>query len=100
MSIRPVDFNGMIQNTQGVTNQKVAEDHKPIVNQENLAVHLQHEAEEKAHQVSKKQETAKDSKLDPNGKGSSFQEDQKKHREKKEQTERSSLEGRLINILG
>ena len=49
MSIRPVDFNGMIQNTQGVTNQKVAEDHKPIVNQENLAVHLQHEAEEKAH---------------------------------------------------
>ena len=50
MSIRPVDFNGMIQNTQGVTNQKVAEDQKPIVNQENLSVHLQQEAQEKTHQ--------------------------------------------------
>lgn len=87
MSIRPVDFNGMIQNTQGVTNQKIAEDHKPILNQENLSVHLQQEAREKAHQVSAKQEITKDSKLDPNGKGNSFQENHKKHRNKQEQTD-------------
>ncbi|MCR4868274.1 MAG: hypothetical protein K5889_02205 [Lachnospiraceae bacterium] len=95
MSIRPVDFNGMIQNTQGVTDQKVAEDHKPIVNQENLSVHLQQEAQEKAHQVSAKQETAKDSKLDPNGKGNSFQDSKKKHHNKKEQADQEG-DGKVL----
>lgn len=36
MSIRPVDFNGMIQNTQEVSNTKAQEDNKLLVHQHNI----------------------------------------------------------------
>ena len=45
MSIRPVDFNGMIQNTVEVSNTRVAEEQRPAVQQEFMSMATQQEAE-------------------------------------------------------
>ena len=36
MSIRPVDFNGMIQNTSEVSHAKANEDNKGLIQQQNI----------------------------------------------------------------
>lgn len=36
MSIRPIDFNGMIQRTQDVSTLKQNEDNKPVMEQQNI----------------------------------------------------------------
>ena len=65
MSIRPVDFNGMIQNTQEVGNNRASEEHRPVVHQENIAQQTQDEVQQLTHQVTDMQETAEDAALDP-----------------------------------
>ncbi|MGN0141323.1 MAG: hypothetical protein ACI4AD_03785 [Roseburia sp.] len=51
MSIRPVEFNGMIQRTQDVSNMKQAEDNRPVVEQHNIQVQQQKQEDRLAHQV-------------------------------------------------
>ena len=45
MDIRPIDFNGMIQNTVEVSNTRVAEEQRPAVQQEFMSMATQQEAE-------------------------------------------------------
>lgn len=73
MSIRPVDFNGMIQNTHEVAHAKAQEDSKPAVMQENATVAVARNEERTSHQVN---ETSNESEgqfrwgdRDGNGKG-------------------------------
>lgn len=95
MSIRPVDFNGMIQSTQGATTQKAADDSRPAINQQNMAVAVTKEAEQTQRTVTKKSESAKESALDPNGSnGGALLSDDNKRREKKEEEE--TPDGRVI----
>lgn len=51
MSIRPVDFNGMIQRTQDVGNLKQNEDSKPIVQQQNIEIKQEKQEDSRAHKV-------------------------------------------------
>lgn len=51
MSIRPVDFNGMIQRTQDIGNMKQHEDNKPVVQQHNIEVNQEKHEESLAHKV-------------------------------------------------
>ncbi len=51
MSIRPVDLNGMIQNSQGVGAQKAFEDQKPAMEQQTLGILANKEAERNQSRV-------------------------------------------------
>ncbi|MDD7327618.1 MAG: hypothetical protein PUG68_07470 [Lachnospiraceae bacterium] len=95
MSIRPVEFNGMIQNTQGASIQKAADDSRPAINQQNMAVTVTKEAEQAQRSVTKKSESAKESALDPNGSnGGALLSDEKRERKQKKKDEDS--DGRVI----
>ena len=51
MSIRPVDFNGMIQRTQDVSTLKQNEDNRPVVEQQTIFSQEMKKVEQTLHQV-------------------------------------------------
>lgn len=51
MSIRPVDFNGMIQRTQDVSTLKQNEDNKPMMDQQNIQTQFSKETVRHMQQV-------------------------------------------------
>lgn len=51
MSINPVVLNGMTQRTQDIGNLKQQEDNRPIVQQHNLSVQQEKQADRLTHQV-------------------------------------------------
>lgn len=51
MSISPINFNGMIQNTNEISHTKANEDQKPILQQEVLTDTVEKQQEQQAHQV-------------------------------------------------
>ena len=57
MSIRPVEFNGMLQNQHGVSNQKQHEDAKPVVQQQQALESVKHQEQQRASQVKRKPDT-------------------------------------------
>lgn len=59
MSIRPIDFNGMIQRTTDVGTIKHQEDVKPVVDQQNIQVQVTRKEDAAAHQVQDSAESAK-----------------------------------------
>ncbi len=58
MSIRPVDFNGMIQNTPEATNQNNQVKDQPAVQQQNIAVTFQRETQEASSRVETRSDAA------------------------------------------
>ncbi|MBR1391982.1 MAG: hypothetical protein IJ567_11205 [Lachnospiraceae bacterium] len=80
MSIRPVDFNGMIQRTQDVGTIKQQEDHKPLIDQQNIQIEVEREEYRHSEQVqSKDNADGKENNLDAkNGDGSGYQGNKKK----------------------
>lgn len=56
MSVRPVDFNGMMQNQQNVSNVKQQEDQRPILHQQQAFVNVTKHEEASARQVTNKDE--------------------------------------------
>lgn len=70
MVIRPVDFNGMIQNTAEVSQNKTADDKQPLVQQQNISVFTEQAAEVKLHQVNGQENAAENkAKVDEDGSG-------------------------------
>jgi hypothetical protein len=57
MTIRPVDFNGMIQNTHEVSNAKTNEDNKPLLQQQNVQAAVVREEEASMTTVQDMEET-------------------------------------------
>ena len=51
MSISPINFNGMIQNTNEVSQAKANEDQKPMLQQDNLTHTVEKQQEQQAKQV-------------------------------------------------
>lgn len=51
MSIRPIDFNGMLQRTGDMGTIKHQEDSKPLVDQQNIQVQLTKNEDAMRHQV-------------------------------------------------
>lgn len=92
MSISPINFNGMIQNTNEISHTKANEDQKPLLQQSVLTDTVEKQQEQKAHQVNdtynaKRTEDSYDS--EGNGKGYEGNKKRKPPKEKKGQ----NLEG-------
>jgi len=71
MSVRPIDFNGMIQSNQDVSNLKTKEDNQGAVVTENAVVTTEHKVEQQANSVIE-QENINDDGYDGGGNGSSY----------------------------
>ncbi len=84
MSIRPVDFNGMIQRTQDVGNIKQQEDSKPAVQQQNIEISQEKQEESLAHKVQNTEEKENfEFRYDAKEKGSgSYSRDERKRKKK------------------
>ncbi len=57
MSIRPIDFNGMIQRTEDVGSLKHQEDAKPLVDQQNIQTQVEQKESAALHQVKEKDDS-------------------------------------------
>ncbi len=83
MSIRPIDFNGMIQNTQEVSKDRSTEQNRPMVQQDFVAIETANEVELAAEQVHEF-ENATDSEMDAsNGSGEGYQRQSGEKKKKK-----------------
>lgn len=60
MTIRPVDLNGMIQNTHEVSMTKTHEDQRPVIQQQNMQVELQKQEDLAQRQVQQADESSKE----------------------------------------
>ena len=82
MSIRPVDFNGMIQRTQDVSTLKQNEDNRPVVEQQTIFSQEMKKVEQNLHQVVHAQEKENDAKEKGNG---HYEKEERKKKDKKQQ---------------
>lgn len=69
MSIRPIDFNGMLQNTQEVGQVKTHEDHAPVVQQNVVAEELEEKSEISSTQVHEQEDATAEGELDADREG-------------------------------
>lgn len=58
MSIRPIDFNGMLQRTDDVSTLKHHEDSKPLVDQQNIQAQVEKKEDAVRHQVRTKEDSS------------------------------------------
>lgn len=95
MSIRPIDYNGMIQRTQDVGTLKHHEDQKPVAEQQAIQTgQLKHE-QELAHKISKSEEKENDAyRYDAKEKGNGTYD--KNGRKRKNQKKDEQEDGKVI----
>lgn len=101
MSIRPVDFNGMIQRTNDVSTLKQNEDNKPMVEQQTLYSQEMKKAEQKLRQVNHTQKKENDGyRYDAKEKGNGHYEgeEQKKREKKQQMTDTISIKGQTLGF--
>lgn len=98
MSVRPVDFNGMMQNQQNVSNVKHSEDQKPILQQQQAFVTVEKQEEASARQVMNKDDLNKEEyKFDArDGSKNEYQNTQKKKKGK----QKDKMEDGHVRIKG
>lgn len=93
MSIRPVDFNGMVQRTQDISTLKQNEDNKPAFDQQMLATKNQKDTMHHMQQVSQGEDAQNyQKKYDAREKGSNEYEQNSGKRKRKEEKK----DGRVI----
>ena len=61
MSVRPIDFNGMIQHSAEPANVKTQEDNKPAIMQENIQVQENRQEDQRANSVQAKSDAGGES---------------------------------------
>lgn len=99
MTIRPVVLNGMIQQTQDVGNMKHQEDHKPVVQQQNISIQHEKREDQLAHQVQYTEEKENQGyRYDAKEKGNNQYEgdDGKKRKRQKESEKEKNKDGKVI----
>lgn len=86
MSVRPVDFNGMMQNQQNVSNIKHSEDQRPMLQQHQALQTVTKQQEASAKQVIHKDNLEREEyKFDAREEGKNkYQKDRKERKEKRE----------------
>ena len=87
MSISPINFNGMIQNTAEIGNIKANEDARPEINQSNLQTVFDQEEEHESHSVNMTEDVTDQYELGEGGGNNNYQgsKKNKKRREDKKQ---------------
>ena len=92
MSISPMNFNGMIQNTNEVSHAKANEDQKPMLQQDNLTHTVDKQQEQQAKQVNDPYKADReDERYDREGNGKGYEGNKNKKRKlpkKKEEEKR------------
>lgn len=86
MSIRPIDLNGMIQNTQEVSQNRSNEEHRPMVQQDFVAIETANEvqiAAEQVHEFDNATDNGMDAANGNGGTGYSRKEQERKKKKKK-----------------
>ena len=83
MSIRPIDFNGMIQNTNNVHQAKAQDDSKAVLQQSNLMIQGEEREAEQNTQVQRRDDASKEQ-FNPNegGDGTGYQGNQGRKQKK------------------
>ncbi|MCR5453289.1 MAG: hypothetical protein K6F00_11755 [Lachnospiraceae bacterium] len=95
MSISPIAFNGMIQNTGEVSHTKASEEAKPALNQENISVNIEQKAEQSLHQVNETYASDEEGALDADGSNNGYSGTGKRKKKKKEEDKYES-DGKVI----
>ena len=97
MSIRPVDFNGMMQNQQNVSNVKHNEDQKPLLQQQQAFATVAKQEEASARQVVNKDNLNREEyKFDARDGGKNEYQDNRKKKEK----QKEKMEDGHVRIKG
>ena len=98
MSIRPVDFNGMMQNQQNVSNVKHNEDQKPLLQQQQEFVTVAKQEEALARQVVNKDNLNREEyKFDARDGGQNEYQD---NRKKKKEKQKEKMEDGHVRVKG
>lgn len=96
MAIRPVEVQGVVQRSQDIGQIKQNQDQKPLVDQNNIQAHMQHETEKSSRQVTKFQNSdKKENRYDAKEKGNGAYQ-QGKHRPKKREQGEEEEEGSVM----
>ncbi|MBR4182448.1 MAG: hypothetical protein IKQ56_01365 [Lachnospiraceae bacterium] len=82
MSVRPIDFNGMIQSNQDVSNMKTREDNQGAVVAENAVTTTEQKVEQQANSVTEQENVAEDG-YDGGGNGASYSAGERQKKKKK-----------------
>ncbi len=82
MSVRPIDFNGMIQSNQDVSNIKSREDNQGAVVADNAVVTTEQKVEHQANSVTEQENVAEDG-YDGGGNGASYSGSEGRKKKKK-----------------
>lgn len=99
MSVRPVVMNGMIQRTQDIGNLKQQEDNKPTVQQHNIEIQKEKQADRLTHQVIETEEKENEGyRYDAKEKGNNKYEggNSKKKNKQKDTSNEQNKDGKVI----
>jgi hypothetical protein len=88
MSIRPIDFNGMVQNTSELSVTHGQEEQKPVVQQEFVTVEIKQQAETSTTTVTKQDNVAENDSDAEGGDGTGYQGNRNRKGEKKSPKEK------------
>ena len=79
MSIRPVEFNGIIQNSHEISQTRTAEDHKPMLHQANISAEVDKNKDQRMRSVNDPDKSQQQEyRYDRQGNGSGYQGNQGK----------------------
>ncbi|MBR4707721.1 MAG: hypothetical protein IKP29_06670 [Pseudobutyrivibrio sp.] len=99
MSISPINFNGMIQNTNEISHTKANEDQKPLTQQDFLTGAVEKKVEQEAHQVNDPYNAKRsEDKYDREGNGSGYEGNQKRRppKEQKKDSNKNDGDGKVL----
>ena len=80
MSIRPIDFSGMIQNSQELGNVRSQQEHRPVIEQNVITETSQQEVELSATRVQEQEDSAESQMDADGGNGSGYQGNRRRSR--------------------
>ncbi len=73
MSIRPIDFNGMVQNTSELSVTHGQEEQKPVVQQDLVTVEIKHQADTSTTTIKEQENVAENDSDAEGGDGTGYQ---------------------------
>ena len=99
MSVRPIDFNGMMQNTQEVSVTRTHEEQRPLIQQEIGTIVQENEIEESTRQVHEQDDTGSETALDPDSENSAGYQ-QRKKKGSKNKKKRARVSDGSVSVKG
>lgn len=101
MSIRPVEFHGIVQRSQDVSTLKQNEDNKPMLQQQNVQTQFAKDTMQHMHQVNQANDSDNpEQKFDAREKGSNEYENHRNRSKKKKQEDNSGKVGAKTRMGG